>query len=427
MKESFLHLIWQQKLFTTKSLCTTRHQKLEIDYFGTLNSLCGPDITSAVIKIDGQKWAGNVEIHVNSSDWYAHQHQKDKNYGNVILHVVYHHDIEVYDVNGHEIPVLELKQYIPLSVLENNSRLMNQKSKWIFCEDYFKYVDNFKFEFWLESLMIERLERKTKEVEKTLKDAKGDWEATLFLMMVKYFGGNVNGDILYNVFSKIDYKIIRKQFVNKTSSSFVYGMVGLLVEEKEDAYYIGLQKEFYYQQQKYQLNNSMDKRLNFYGCRPLNFPTIRLAQLIAFYEATPNVFSKILSMNHQLSAYKDLFNVSVAEYWKIHYNFDKESKKSLKRVSKSFQDIIMINVIVPVLFLHNKTKGIDNAYLLDILNELKPEKNSVISKFGELGFQSKSALETQALLTLKKQYCDHERCAECAVGIETIMKTDEGI
>ena len=423
MKESFLHLVWQQQLLSHQELCTTKGEKLRIHKTGFLNALQGPDFNNGLIEIDGQKWAGNIEIHVKSSGWYAHQHQKDKNYNNVILHVVYEHDVEIFDLHSNEIPTLELKNFISEKVLNNHEKLMNNTQQWIFCEQSIKEIDGFKINNWLERIYVERLERKVEEIEKIYKRADKDWEATLFLTMAKYFGGNLNGQLFLEAFSQVDFSIIRKQMVNKSTHSFLYGLLGLLDDEEvEDAYYQTLQKEFSYQKQKYQLAGLQKVQLHFYGCRPQNFPTIRLAQFIAFYEKHSSVFNKILTLGNNINCYKDLFNVKVNEYWQEHYHFGKPSKKSSKQISKGFVDLLLINVVIPVLFLYAKTKAEEDAYLLELMYKIPQEKNSIISKFKDIGCIANSALQTQALLTLKKEYCDKERCAECAVGVE-LMKS----
>ena len=423
MKESFLHLVWQQQLLSQQELCTTKGESLKIHKTGFLNVLQGPDFNNALIEIDHQKWAGNIEIHVKSSDWYAHQHQKDKNYNNVILHVVYEHDVEIFDLHSNEIPTLELKNFVSEKVLNNYEKLMKNTQQWIFCEENIKEIDLFKLNNWLERVYVERLERKVEEITKIYKSTDNDWEATLFLTMVKYFGGNLNGQIFLEAFSQVDFSIIRKQIVNKTSYSFLCGLLGLLEDKGvEDVYYQNLQKEFAYQKQKYQLEDLQKVSLHFYGCRPQNFPTIRLAQLIAFYEEHSSVFNKILTLGNDIHRYKDLFNVKVNEYWQEHYHFGKPSKKSSKQISKGFVDLLLINVVIPVLFLYAKTKGEEDAYLLELMYEIPQEKNSIISKFNQLGIKTTSALQTQALLTLKKEYCDKERCAECSVGVE-LMKS----
>lgn len=418
MKESFLHWVWQQQLFTTQNLTTTNGQSVVVEQAGVLNALQGPDFSHALLVIERQKWAGNVEIHVKSSDWYAHQHQKDENYGNVILHVVYEHDVEVFDLHNNTIPTLELKDLISEKLLGNYTRLMQNRQQWIFCEDQINTMDTFVLESWLERVYVERLERKVKEIELIYERSGKDWEATLFLTLAKYFGGNLNGELFLNAFSQVDFSIIRKQMVNKTLDAFLFGLLGLLdADEIEDAYYLDLQKEFVYQKQKYQLEKLIPYKLHFYGCRPLNFPTIRLAQLIALYQEKNMLFAFVAALGSEIKKYQNLLSVPIDSYWQIHYNFDKPSKKSPKKLSKNFVDLLLINTIVPVLFLHAQQKGEESHHLLDLMYTINPEKNSVVDKFKKIGVKANSALQSQALLTLKKEYCDKERCAECVVGV----------
>jgi len=421
MKESFLHLVWQQGLFEQTNLCTVQKENIQLYKKGVPNYLQGPDFSNAIVEIGGVKWAGNIEIHIKSSDWYAHKHQKDKNYGNVILHVVYEHDVDVYDIYGNEISTLELKPCISKDLVNNYKELLTHKPKWIFCEDIIKNYDSFKLNKWLERLYVERLERKVEEIEKIFTKQNSDWEATLFLMLSKYFGGNLNGSIFIQAFSQVDFSVIRKQINNKTTTPFLFGLTGLLSKDNiEDAYYQSLKKEFFYQKQKYKIEDLILPSLNFYGCRPQNFPTIRLAQLIAVYEKHQTLFAELLSTKTNIEDYKNIFKIELDLYWQEHYNFEKISKKSKKQLSSSFINLLLINVVVPILFLYHKTKGEDVFYLLDLMYGMAPEKNNIINKFYKLGVDTKSALHTQALLTLKKEYCSKERCAECSLGIDFI-------
>ncbi|MGY6650395.1 DUF2851 family protein [Wenyingzhuangia sp. IMCC45574] len=418
MKESFLHWVWQQQLLETQKLTTVHKEKLQVLNVGVLNTLQGPDFGNALIKINGQKWAGNIEIHVKSSDWYAHQHQKDENYQNVILHVVYEDDVEVYDKHNNVIPTLELKHIIQPNVLNNYESLMQNTRQWIFCEDALKNIDSFLLDNWLERVYVERLERKIKEVEVTYQQTGKDWEATLFLYLAKYFGGNLNGELFLDAFSQVDFSILRKEMANNTLDAMLFGLAGLLEEDGiEDAYYLQLKRTFVYQKQKYQLEDLLVPNVHFYGCRPPNFPTIRLAQLVALYQNKKKLFAEMLQLGAETDLYKDILSVSVNDYWQEHYNFYKTSKKSPKRISKDFTDLLLINVMIPILFLYAKTLGTKEAYLLELMYDVKPERNTIVTKFKELGVRVTSALHSQSLLTLKKEYCEKERCAECAIGI----------
>lgn len=421
MKESFLHWVWEQQLLNTRELYTTNKKLLTVFNSGNLNTLQGPDFSSALLKIESQKWAGNVEIHVKSSDWYAHQHQNDENYKNVILHVVYEHDVEVYDAHNNVVPTLELKKYIDKNVLKNYQTLMQTNTHWIFCEEKINTIDTFVIENWLERVYVERLERKVKQIEQIYHKSGKDWEATLFLTLAKYFGGNLNGEIFLNAFCQVDFSVIRKQMVNKTLDALLFGLVSLLDEkEVEDVYYQQLQKEFAYQKQKYQIENLANYKLHFYGCRPQNFPTIRLAQLLALYQEKNTLFALVLQLGADLNLYRDLLSVPIALYWQEHYNFERPSKKSSKKLSKNFVDLLIINAIVPVLFCYAQQQGKDCYHLLELMYAISPEKNSIINRFKKTGVKVDTALHTQALLTLKSEYCEKERCAECVIGIACI-------
>ena len=88
MQEDFLHYIWKYKKFNTSNLKTAQGEEVILVYAGQHNLNSGPDFFNSRIKIDNQLWAGNVEVHVKSSDWFVHHHETDRNYDNVILHVV---------------------------------------------------------------------------------------------------------------------------------------------------------------------------------------------------------------------------------------------------------------------------------------------------------------------------------------------------
>ena len=96
MQEDFLHYIWKHKAFDTSELKTSKNKVVDILQLGQHNRNAGPDFFNAQLIIDGQLWAGNVEIHIKASDWYVHHHETDKAYDNVILHVVWEDDSEIF-------------------------------------------------------------------------------------------------------------------------------------------------------------------------------------------------------------------------------------------------------------------------------------------------------------------------------------------
>ncbi|QKJ62784.1 DUF2851 family protein [Flavobacterium sp. M31R6] len=420
MKEDFLHHLWKFKKFDTLNLKTCNQEEITISNVGQYLELAGPDFFNAQITIGNQKWAGNVEIHVKSSDWYIHHHEKDAGYENVILHVVWEHDSEIYRSNNSEIPVLELKNYVSNDILNNYKKLLTPKS-WIFCEKQLKEIPQFTLINWQERLFFERLERKAKPILDLLESTNNDWEAVLFCLLAKNFGLNTNGEIFLKVAQSIPFSVIRREcFEVENLEALLFGSAGLLDAEKEDEYFKDLKFRYFYLLHKYQIEKSCIAPVQFFKHRPDNFPTIRLSQLANLYHKQQNLFSKISDLN-SVEAIYEVFGVSVAPYWQTHYQFDKESPKKKKILSKSFMDLIVLNTILPLQFAYAKSQGKEiSEDLIAILNDVEPENNSIIGKFTSFGLKSKNAFETQSLLQLKNEYCNKNKCLDCAIGMELL-------
>jgi Protein of unknown function (DUF2851) len=423
MKEDFLHYIWKFKKFDISDLKTTTGEKLTIINSGQYTQLAGPDFFNAQIEIENQKWAGNVEIHIKSSDWYVHNHEKDANYDSVILHVVWEHDTEIFRKDNSEIPVLELKKYISASVLDNYQALSSPKS-WIFCEKQIAKTPDFVLKNWQESLFFERLERKSKPIQDLAIATNNDWEAVLFLLLAKNFGLNTNGEIFLKIAQSFPYNIFRKEsFEVENLEAILFGNSGLLDIEKEDNYYKDLKFRYFYLLHKYQIEKNVSEPVQFFKHRPDNFPTIRLSQLANLYHNQQNLFSRVIAISDVKQLYL-LFDISVSEYWKTHYQFDKESPKKSKSLSKSFVDLLLINTIIPIQFAYAKSLGKEiSEDLITSLSQIAPENNSIIDKFNSFGIKSKNAFDSQSLLQLKNEYCNKSRCLDCAIGID-LMKNN---
>jgi hypothetical protein len=420
MKEDFLHYLWKFKKFDTLNLKTSNQEEITISNVGQYLELAGPDFFNAQITIGNQKWAGNVEIHLKSSDWYVHHHEKDAGYENVILHVVWEHDSEIYRSNNTEIPVLELKNYVSTAIVNNYQKLLAPKS-WVFCEKQLKEIPQFTLINWQERLFFERLERKSKPILELLQSTNNDWEAVLFCLLAKNFGLNTNGDIFLKIAQSVPFSVIRKEFFEvENLEALLFGSAGLLDVEKEDNYFKDLKFRYFYLLHKYQIEKSSIEPVQFFKHRPDNFPTIRLSQLANLYHKQQNLFSKISELN-SLEVIYEIFSVSVAPYWQTHYQFDKESPKKKKVLSQSFLDLIVLNTIIPLQFAYGKSQGKEvSEDLISILNDVKPEKNSIIEKFSSFGLKPKNAFETQSLLQLKNEYCNKSKCLDCAIGMELL-------
>jgi len=421
MQEDFLHYIWKYKKFDTLKLQTTEGEAILITNVGVHNHDSGPDFFNAQISIDEQLWAGNIEIHVKSSDWYVHNHENDKNYDNVILHVVWEHDIEVYRKDKTIIPTLELKPYISKKVLSSYEKLFSKSQKWINCENDFSNVDDFIIQNWLERLYFERLERKANDIELLLKQSNNSWEEVLFKMLAKNFGLKVNADAFLSMANSFDFSVLRKQQSKQQSiEALLFGQAGLLDADAQEYYLNELQKEYEFLKTKFQLSQVGVLPIQFFRLRPSNFPNIRLSQLANLYYTHTNLFSKLIEANTIKDIY-NIFDVKTSSFWETHYTFTKTSKRSVKKLTQLFTDLLIINTIVPLKFSYVKHQGrMANDVILNIIRQLPSEKNSIVNKFNALKNMSNSAFHSQALLQLKNEYCNKNKCLQCAIGSSLI-------
>lgn len=422
MKEDFLHYIWQNKKFDFSNLKTTVGQNLTLINVGEYLQQEGPDFFNAQLIIDNQKWAGNVEIHLKSSDWYLHNHENDTNYDNVILHVVWEHDTDIYRKNNATIPVLELKNLVAHEELTKYKSLTTPKS-WIFCENEISNVKEIVLTNWQERLFFERLESKSVPFVSLLEENQSDWEATLFCMLAKNFGLNINGQSFHDLAKSIPFAIIKKEsFEVENLEALFFGRAEMLNTEKQDNYFINLQKRWQFLSHKYQFEVTYITPLQFFKLRPDNFPTIRLAQLAMLYHTKQTLFIELILAETKEEIYA-IFNNETSNYWENHYNFDSQGKRKSKKITNSFIDLIIINTIIPLKFLYAKANGKDILEdLLLLIRTIKPEKNAIIDKFDFFKIKAINAFETQSLLQLKNEYCNHKKCLQCAIGLTLLRK-----
>ncbi len=423
MQENFLHYVWQFKKFNTQELKTTTGEEISLLHSGHHNLNEGPDFFNAQVKIDDQLWGGNVEIHINSSDWYVHNHEVDSAYDNVILHVVYEHDTDIFRKDNSIIPTLVLKDLIHKNVLQNYQKLLMTPRKWINCENDFAEVDDFLMSNWLERLYVERLERKSRAIEVLLESSKNDWEGILFKLLAKNFGLKVNGDAFFSMSNSFDFSMVRKiQSQPLQLEALFFGQLGMLDKNIENAYYLSLTKEYQFLKQKFNLSNNEVTPPQFFRLRPPNFPTIRLSQFAMLYHQHPSLFTKIVTADN-IEALYQLFNVATSEFWKTHFTFEKTSRALKKSLTKSFVDLLLINTILPLRFCYQQNQGgnaVESSFLM--ARQIASEQNAIIKAFNNLRPISDSALTSQALIQLKTEYCDKNRCLSCAIGNSLLAK-----
>ncbi len=419
MKEDFLHYVWKFQKFLHSRLKTVQGDSLQVIHVGFHNQHDGPDSSNAQIYIADLKWVGSVEIHLKSSDWYRHNHHKDDAYNNVILHVVWEDDIAVCREDGSLLPTLVLKEYIPVSLLENHKRAFSKTIDFIPCEVNFNKVPSPLFQLWKERLFVARLEEKSQRIQSLLAATKNDWEAVLFLLLSRNFGLNINGEAFFEMAKSIPFKVIRKlQQDERALEALLLGQAGLLATAKSSVYGAGLWDEFKYLQHKFSLPSS-NISVRFMRLRPQNFPTIRLVQLAQLYASSQQLFAKIFEA--KTLSVQWMTKVGVSPFWKTHYTFDKVSKTREKKITSAFVDLLQVNTLIPLYFCYQRSKGKDpNAKVFELMQAIKPEKNVVVEGFQALGVNANNALDTQSFLHLKKGYCELKKCLLCSVGVHLL-------
>lgn len=424
MKEFVLHYIWQHKLFVQHELISTDGQKIEVIDVGKPNIHEGPDFFNAKIRIGNTIWAGNVEIHNFASDWNKHRHQSNKNYQNVILHVVKKADVPVFLTDGQKIPQLELTY---ADEIERNYEALHSNTKWIACEDKLCDVPDIIISEWKSALISERLEQKVKEIDDLLMMNDNNWEETLYLVLCKYFGFSVNNEAFLSLAKSIPWVVILKNCDEIFKlEALLFGQAGLLESfDCNDEYIRNLTSEYEFFRRKYNLQPMDSSKWRLLRLRPDNFPYIRLAQLASLLSAEQKMFSKLIN-GTDIKSIVDIFkNVSVSEYWTTHYTPKNKSTSRSKRIGESSIFSLIINVIVPMLFCYGEKT--QNQNLKDramiFLDNLPPENNYIIRNWNNTGVKIENASDTQSLIYLYKNYCEKKDCLRCRIGFKVLTKS----
>ncbi len=416
MTERLLQFIWQFQYFNKNELYVEQGDKLSILYTGQYNTNQGPDFLNAKIIIGATTWVGNIELHICSSDWSKHHHTTDKNYGNIILHAVWEHDVEITNDNGSVLPALSLKNLVPKVLLQRYENLMDSQ-QFVPCQMYLPILNEISWLAWKERLAVERLQRKSTLVTAQLAEANNHWEEVFWRMLARNFGIKVNADIFEAVAKTLSVNILAKH-KNQIHQleALLLGQMGLLEEEFTEDYPQLLQREYHFLQKKYSLKQIPVKPF-FLRMRPANFPTIRLAQLAMLVHLSSHLFSKVKETN-DLNEVRKLLNVTANDYWHYHYLLNEPGDYQPKQLGKQMAENIIINTIVPVLFsyglYHSDEQMKDKC--LQWLAALLPEKNSITNKWTSFKVSNANAMESQALIELKNNYCNEKRCLECSAG-----------
>ena len=424
MTEEFLHYLWKFRLLE-RELLSTSGEPVTVICPGDHNHNGGPDFLNARIRLGDTTWAGNVEIHINAGDWFRHNHDTDKAYENVILHVVYD-DNDVAKRFEHNIPVLILKDKFPEYIHDRYEDFLKNRL-WIPCESLIRKVDPVYFEQWSFALLTERLVNRSGQWGKLLEANKFDWAETLHQSIARGFGIRIN-TLPFELLAKaLPLKIVLKNMKSRLSlEALAFGQAGMLKRDFSDDYPKELKKEYDFLAGKYALQPLDSSLWKFLRLRPCSFPTIRIAQWATLLEKADLLFSSVLE-SRTIDDITELFMVQASEYWETHFVFDKLSPVMYKIMGTSTIHLHILNIVAPFLFFYGDYKGIseDKVRAIELIEKVPGERNSIITQWKQLGLPVNNALHTQALIHLKTNYCDKKKCLDCRIGNKLLVNSEE--
>ena len=420
--EQLLHYVWKHKIFPLKELKTTTGQQVEVIDTGLANTDAGPDFLNAKLKLDGVLWIGNIEIHERSSDWFKHGHHADAGYNSVILHIASEIDTEISRSNGERIPQIQL--ICPEAVRTNYKELLETAS-YPPCYRIIPSLSPFTAHSWMSALQMERFEQKATLLNERLKRCQGNWEDAFFITLARNFGFGLNGDAFETWAHRLPFRAVDKHRNDLFQiEAIFFGQAGILEDSDGDGYYLRLKKEYTYLQHKFGLI-PMDASLwRFLRLRPANFPHIRIAQLACLYHRAYGLLSRIME-TETLQGVRDILKGGTSEYWLTHYTFGGSSPSRPKTLSNTSLDLLIINTVVTFLYAYGLHKG--NRVLCaragSFLEELKAENNYITRMWEQCGMKASNAADSQALIQLKKEYCDKKKCLYCRIGYEYLKRS----
>jgi hypothetical protein len=423
MHESFLHYLWQMQYFDKRDLVTTSGEKVEIFSQGFLNTNAGPDFSNARIKIGAIGWVGTVEIHVNSSQWFEHHHERDRAYDNVILHLVWKHDREILRCDKTILPTLEIRSRVDPSLIRTYQQLISSSFS-IPCKKSLSAVSDITRFSMFDKALLQRIERKASDVIALYGQNNNDWEETFYQLLAKSFGFRLNGDPFMQLASLLPLKFLRRHGNNlEQIEALLFGQAGFLDRRKGDSYYLKLKREHGVLALKYSLADKKMSRSQwkFHRLRPANFPPLRLAQFSSLLYRRQAIFSEALEAN-SYGELVSLFSNTPSPYWLEHYQFGKASGKTTHEFGISSIHNILINTVTPVLAAygrqHDNQAFVDRA--ISILQAIPSEENRITKTWKAVGMCARSAFDSQALIELYNNFCRKNSCLNCNIGASLI-------
>lgn len=427
--EEIFQLLWSHRMLGLPFRLDSGERVKVIDP-GILNRDSGPDFFNAKVRIDGKTWAGNVEIHMKASDWYRHRHDSDMAYDSVILHVVSVNDGNVRRSDGSIIPQMTVS--LPENFYRTFAYLTSSVPE-IRCSSRLKELEKIHRADWLETLTMERMQQKASRIEETLRETNGDWNRTCFVALARGMGFGLNGQPFEMLAKSINLNHLRRHSDNMLQMEAIFfGQAGLLDQalHQDDRRYQLMCREYQFLARKYSMHPIPRAVWKFARTRPQNLPYRRIALLAKAMAETPDLLNRILKAGNDEDRLRPLFRWSVDPYWSRRLTFggDNQTEARPPMLSDPSINILLINVVAPLLYayalLHSDHEMREAA--TDLLLGLPPEKNSIVRDWQRLGFSPKDAAGSQALIHLRKEYCDRHDCLRCRFA-SLILKTEASL
>lgn len=413
MNESLLQFIWLHQLFNKHDLRTTGGESFEILNRGTLNTNQGPDFAQGRIRVGATEWIGSIELHRYASEWFRHQHHDDRNYQQVILHVVWENDLPPDQLSA---PVFELNTRVPRSLLSRYEQWMAGGST-IPCAHQIPGVAPVLRMNWLERLSVERLTIRAESLLKKRHQPNKQWDEIFWQALARYFGGVVNGEAFERIAEVLPLRILERHHAQLLHvEALLLGQAGLLDTDFTDSYPVMLQKEYRFLKSKYRLPQP-EIPVHFLRMRPVGFPTVRLAQLAMLLHQSVGMLQQLLQSGGP-GELEQVLDLTANDYWHYRYRFDEPSGYLPKQTGKVFRQGIIRNACCPVLF----AMGMESGNLawkqkaINWMSGMPAERNRIVDTFIPLGIKAANSFESQGLIQLKTAYCDMYRCLSCAIG-----------
>ena len=389
--EELMYYVWQQKMF--QSILTLDNTEIEIINPGLRNLDAGPDFFNAKIRINDTLWAGNVEMHVRASDWFRHHHHDDRAYDSVILHIVLQADAVIRLHDGEMVKTVVMK--IPQDVMEKFERLTN-RGQLIFsainCRKHLNAVPSLILHDWQTSLAIQRMMNKVSRVKDIIDNKQKSWPEAFYVLLCRSLGTGINSDSCERLARSLPYVYLQKHADNIRQLEAMLLGQGNLIEDETT------RSEYEFLRAKFNLRPIGNCAWKHSKIRPVSSPRCRLKALSIIINRQPNLFSKILECQDVKSLTKLLYVPNL--------------------LGASTIGSIIINSVIPTIMAYGQwQEDLDLCERsIDMLEALPSEANRYMEQWISCGIPLRSALESQAMLQLYKEYCEPHRCLKCRIG-----------